>query len=80
VKSGWGDVKNGKLLVLAATSFDVFITGDTQLQYQQNLSKLPIAVMVLATRNNMASLRPLVPRLLAQLATLTPCTLIELLP
>lgn len=79
-KCGWGGIKNGELLALASGSFDVFVTGDQNLQYQQNLNKLPIAVVVLATRNNLDSLRPLVPRLLALLDVLSPRTLVELRP
>lgn len=35
---GWTTIKNGELLALAATSFDVFITVDRNLSFQQNLS------------------------------------------
>jgi len=80
VKCGWGGILNGALLGLAANDFDVFITGDQNLRYQQNLAALPIAVIVLATRNNMESLRPLIPRLLTELSAVRPCTLIELRP
>ena len=44
---GWSGVKHGRLLALAAQSFDAFITVDKNLPYQQNLSTLPIAVVVL---------------------------------
>ena len=44
---GWGGVQNGKLLALAATEFDAFLTVDKNLQYQQNLTALPISVLVL---------------------------------
>jgi predicted nuclease of predicted toxin-antitoxin system len=52
VEAGWSGVKNGELLQLAATHFDVFVTADQNLQYQQNLSALPIAVAVLVARDN----------------------------
>ncbi|CAN5418073.1 hypothetical protein BH10ACI2_BH10ACI2_03660 [soil metagenome] len=35
---GWAGVKNGKLLKLVASEFDVFITSDKNLRYQQNLA------------------------------------------
>ena len=35
---GWTGLKNGELLVLAERQFDVFITADQQLRYQQNLA------------------------------------------
>jgi len=37
---GWSGVKNGELLTLAAERFDVFVTADQNLQYQQNLAAL----------------------------------------
>ena len=45
VQEGWSGVKNGKLLALAATGFDAFITVDKNLSYQQNTSNLPVAVL-----------------------------------
>ena len=42
-RSGWSGIKNGRLLTLGATKFDVFLTMDGGLEFQQNLSTLPIA-------------------------------------
>ena len=42
-QSGWAGIKNGKLLALAATRYDVFITMDQNIEFQQNLATLPIA-------------------------------------
>lgn len=62
---GWTTTKNGELLALAASSFDVFITVDRNLSFQQNLSAYEIAVLVLRARTNrLADLRPLVPKIL----------------
>jgi hypothetical protein len=47
---GWTSFMNGKLLALAATKFEVFITADRNLEFQQNLLKLPIAVVVMIAR------------------------------
>ena len=78
-ETGWSGVKNGELLVLAAAQFDVFITADQNLRYQQNLSALPIAVVVLVARNNrIDTLRPLMPDLTASLATLPARTLVQI--
>ena len=78
---GWSGAKNGKLLSLAAASFDAFITADQNLQYQQNLASLPIAVVVLAARDNrLDTLLTLVPRLLECLAALQPRTLMRVEP
>ena len=74
--AGWSGVKNGRLLALAATRFDVFVTADRNLEFQQNLAALPIAVVVLAARRTpMAAIEPLVPALLAHLNHLVPRTL-----
>ncbi len=45
---GWSGIKNGNLLQLAVdNNFDVFITTDKNLQYQQNYTKFPITIIVL---------------------------------
>jgi predicted nuclease of predicted toxin-antitoxin system len=49
---GWSGIKNGKLLALAETEFDVFLTVDQNLKFQQNLQSLRIAVILLVARNN----------------------------
>ena len=62
---GWATIKNGELLALAAEQFDVFVTVDRNLTFQQKLASLSIAVIVLqAKTNRLADLRPLVPKLL----------------
>lgn len=49
---GWSGLKNGDLLNAAeANSFDLFITADQELKYQQNLSNRKIAIIVLSTNN-----------------------------
>ena len=49
---GWSGIKNGKLLALAAASFDALVTVDKDLPYQQNAAGLPTAVMVLHAVSN----------------------------
>jgi hypothetical protein len=62
---GWAGVKNGRLLKLAETQFDVFLTVDRNLSYQQNLNTYQISVLVLVTPSNrLKSLLPLVPTIL----------------
>jgi hypothetical protein len=61
---GWSTIKNSELLILASESFDVFITVDRNLSFQQNFANLPIAVVVLRARTNrLGDLVPLLPRL-----------------
>jgi predicted nuclease of predicted toxin-antitoxin system len=75
---GWSGVKNGKLLALAATAFDAFITVDKNLPHQQNLTTLPVAVIVLDARSiELPALLPLVPALELQLSILEPKTYIR---
>jgi hypothetical protein len=58
---GWASKRNGELLALAVGHFDVFLTADRNLSYQQDVSVFDIAVMVLAARSNrLDDLRPLV--------------------
>lgn len=64
VEMGWSGVKNGKLLALAASEFDAFLTVDKNLPHQQNLIALPISVIVLdAVSNELSALLLLVPAL-----------------
>jgi predicted nuclease of predicted toxin-antitoxin system len=78
-EAGLAGVKNGALLRRAAERFDVFVTVDANLRYQQNISRLPIAVLVLrAVSNDMSDLRPLVPAALAAAANLGPGDFIEI--
>ena len=68
---GWAAKKNGEPLKLAETEFDVFLTVDRNLAFQQNLSQFDISVLVLhAASNRLANLKPLVPRILSLLSTL----------
>ena len=61
---GWAAKENGDLLRLASDRFDVFITADQRLNYQQDVSRFPIAVVVLvARRNKIEFLLPLAPEL-----------------
>ena len=70
---GWAGLSNGALLRQAAESFDALLTADQNIEFQQNLKELPIAVVVLIARTNrIESLEPLLPDLLRVLATLQP--------
>jgi hypothetical protein len=48
-QEGWSTLKNGELLSAAeASGFDIFLTTDKNIRYQQNLSQRKIAIVVLA--------------------------------
>ena len=44
---GWSELSNGELLARAAKQFQVFVTTDQQLRYQQSIEGRTIAVLVL---------------------------------
>ena len=50
-KQGWSSLKNGELLRLAEAEFDIFVTSDQNLRYQQNLSGRSIAILELSTND-----------------------------
>jgi predicted nuclease of predicted toxin-antitoxin system len=67
---GWAGIKDGQLLILAEAEFDVFITVDRNLSFQQNLQQCKIAAVVLQARSNrLVDLNPLVPEVVAILPT-----------
>ncbi len=70
---GWAALKNGELLGRAERDFDVFITVDRNISFQQSISRFSIAIVVLGARSNrVADLRVLIPQLLEILPTAKP--------
>jgi hypothetical protein len=71
---GWLGMRNGALLRAAVTAgFSVLLTADSQLQYQQNLSKVGIGVVVVrGVRNRIGDLRPMIPRIREAIARSAP--------
>ena len=66
---GWGGIKNGELLQRAEGQFDLFITSDQNIRYQQNLSGRRIAILELSTNdiNRIQSARILIEQALDNL-------------
>ena len=65
---GWKSKQNGELLTLVAKSFEVFVTTDRNLSFQQNVRRFDIAVVVMTAKTNrLQDLRPIVPALLKAL-------------
>ena len=63
-QAGWAGIKNGELLTRAQTQFDVFVTVDRNLAFQQHIPRFNIAIVVLqAPTNRLKDLRPLLPKL-----------------
>ena len=61
---GWSGTGNGELVRRAAEEFDVFLTMDRGLEYQQNLSGVQLSIVLLsAPSNDYDDLLPLVPEI-----------------
>lgn len=77
-EAGWGGVKNGQLLRLAEENgFEVFVTSDQELKYQQNLTGRKLAIIVLPY-NRRKWMPPLVPALTSALDRIRPGDYVEL--
>lgn len=73
VGRGWAGIKNGDLLGRMSGHYDVLITKDRGIEFQQPFSVFPFGVVIVrATSNRMQHLRPLVPAILAAIAATTP--------
>jgi predicted nuclease of predicted toxin-antitoxin system len=73
-QQGWAGIKNGELLRRAvAEGFEVFVTADASLEFQQPLSQFPIRfIVVRAVSHDIDDLLPLVPTILAAIERSTP--------
>ena len=78
-EAGFKGLENGDLLRAASGTYDVFITVDQNLPYQQNVAGLNIAILILAAkRNSYARLKPLLPQALSALETIKPGDVIRI--
>ena len=72
-KAGFSGYKNGKLLRAIEKKYDVFVTVDSNIEYQQNLSGYKIAILILSAKSNSyEDLKLLVPKIIKQLKKITP--------
>lgn len=72
-EKSWSGMKNGALLRVAEDEFDVWVTADQNIEYQQNLSRFNIAVVVLVAPNNrLETLLPMVLKLRKVLLSIRP--------
>ncbi len=74
---GWGGVKNGRLIALIDGSYDVFVTADKNLRYQQNLDGRKISIIEVPF-NDSAKLLPLAPEVLLAIEQSLPGSYIEI--
>jgi len=78
---GWGGLTNGELLRKAESEFDVFITGDRNLSFQQQSSQFEIAILVLHTKSTqLADTLIVVPKLLLLLPRLKSGEVVDVYP
>ena len=76
---GWGGRTNGALLILAQVDFDIFLTVDRNLSFQQDVNKFSIAVVVLVAKSNKYSaLQPLIAEVLVVLPAVVPGQVVRL--
>jgi hypothetical protein len=74
-KMGWSGITNGRLLARAQDQFDVFITGDRNLSFQQNVTEFRIAIVVLQAKGTqLHQTLPLMAKVLLLLPSLKPGT------
>lgn len=72
-EAGFSGLKNGALLRAANALFDVLVTVDRNIPYQQNLIGLNIAIMILISKSNRYDdLKPLVAQALRALMSVQP--------
>ena len=70
---GWTGIKNGELLRRMIGQYDVLVTMDRSIEFQQRLSTLPFGIVLVRARSNrMQDLRPLVSSILSVLDTVDP--------
>ena len=76
-KMGWAGIKNGKLLALAINNnFHIFLTGDRNMAFQQNVPSLSIAIILLeAGGTRLDQTLPLMPKVVAALPAVQPGTI-----
>jgi len=72
---GWKSVRNGKLLkLIEAAGFEAFISNDKRIEFDQNLSRRPFAILLLST-NHWPTMQPHVGNIAAALETAQPGTI-----
>ena len=79
-EAGWAGRKNGELLSLAESAgFQVFVSLDQGIEFQQNLTGRNIAVILLRAKSNrLADLIPLAGQLLMSLSSIEPGLLVRI--
>jgi hypothetical protein len=78
-ESGWSGLTNGALLALAEAEFDVFLTVDQNLIFQQNLQRFNIGIILMVALNNrFKTLLPQMPEVNAAIEDVKPGELVRI--
>lgn len=77
---GWLGKKNGELLrLMAEEKFEMFVTVDRNLPYQQNVQRLPVIIFVLCAFNNRReTLKKLIPKIFDRISQSVTASIIEI--
>jgi predicted nuclease of predicted toxin-antitoxin system len=77
-KAGYGSRKNGELLMLAEGRWDVLLTSDRNIKYQQNMTGRRVSILILRAKSNrMKDLLPLMPACAEALLSIQPGRVVE---
>jgi predicted nuclease of predicted toxin-antitoxin system len=80
-KAGFGSKKNGELLTLAEAHWDVLLTSDRNIKYQQNMTGRRVSILILCAKSNrMTDLLPLIPACAQALLSLETGRIVEIGP
>jgi predicted nuclease of predicted toxin-antitoxin system len=80
-RAGFGSKKNGELLALAERQWDVLVTSDRNIQYQQNMTGRCVSISILCAKSNrMKDLAPLLPACVEALRSMRPGTVVKVGP
>ena len=77
---GWLGLRNGVLLRAAVDAgFEVFVTNDSSIEFQQNIRRIGIAVIaIVGFRNRMQDLAPIIPQIVEHLTSIEPGQLVTI--
>jgi predicted nuclease of predicted toxin-antitoxin system len=77
-EAGFGSKENGELLSLAEGIFDVLITIDKNIRYQQNIAGRKISILIIRARtNDLSDIQQQIPKALVALKTIQPGEIVE---
>lgn len=80
-RAGYGSKKNGELLSLAEGRWDVLLTSDRRIKYQQNMTGRKVSIVGLCAKSNrMQDLLPLMPACNQTLLCISPGQIVEVGP